>query len=112
MAEKAMKCLDDGFESAMTVMILPNWIRKYFKTSNHLERLNLEIKRRANIIGIFPNEESILRLIGSLLLGLNDVKAVGRSIFSKKTLEKIITPEIQKELRITAEEEEQRLLAA
>ena len=91
-AEKAMKCLDDGFESAMTVMILPNWIRKYFRTSNHLERLNREIKRRANIIGIFPNEESILRLIGSLLLELNDVKVVGKSIFSRKTLKKMITP--------------------
>ena len=106
-----MRCLDEGFESAMTVMILPEWIRKYFRTSNHLERLNREIKRRSNVIGIFPNDESILRLIGSLLLEINDVKAVGRSIFSKKTLEKMITPKIQKELRITAEEE-QRLLAA
>lgn len=72
----------------MTVMILPNWIRKYFRTPNHLERLNREIKRRANVIGIFPNEESILRVICSFLLELNDVKAVGRSIFSRKTLEK------------------------
>lgn len=110
-AEKAMRCLDEGFESAMTVMILPKWIRKYFRTSNHLERLNREIKRRAKVIGIFPNEESVLRLIGSLLLEINDVKAVGRSIFSKQTLEKMITPKIQKELRIAAEEE-QRLLAA
>ena len=105
-AEKAMRCLDEGFESAMTVMILPKWIRKYFRTSNHLERLNREIKRRAKVIGIFPNEESVLRLIGSLLLEINDVKAVGRSIFSKQTLEKMITPKIQKELRIAAEEEQ------
>jgi len=64
-AEPAMVCLDEGFDDAMTVMVLPKRLRKYMRTSNHIERLNRELKRRSNVIGIFPNAESINRLMGS-----------------------------------------------
>jgi transposase-like protein len=67
-AEKSMKCLDEGFDAAMTVMTLPIKIRKPFRTSNHLERLNEELKRRSKVIGIFPNAGSIIRLMGSVLM--------------------------------------------
>jgi transposase-like protein len=67
-AEKAMECLDRGFESAMTVMTIPEVIRRPFRTSNYLERLNRELKKRSNVIGIFPNEDSIIRLMGSVLI--------------------------------------------
>ena len=43
-AEEAINCLDEGFESAMSVMVLPHYLRKYFRTSNHIERLNKELK--------------------------------------------------------------------
>ena len=59
-AEAAMKTLDEGLESSMTVMILPQWFRKYFRTSNHIERLNRELKRWSNVIGIFPDEDSLV----------------------------------------------------
>ena len=45
-AETAMTCLDEGFESAMTVMLLHVGLRRYYRTSNHIERLNKELKRR------------------------------------------------------------------
>ena len=64
--ENAMKTLDEGFENAITIMILPQGLRKYFRTSNHIERVNRELKRRSNVIGIFPKEDSLLRLIESL----------------------------------------------
>ena len=64
-AEAAMICLDEGFESAMTAMILPAGIRRFYRTSNHIERLNKELKRRSKVIGIFPNENSLLRLMGA-----------------------------------------------
>lgn len=67
-AEAAMQCLDEGFESVMTIMVFPKTMRRYFRTTNHLERLNKELKRRSNVIGIFPNEESLLRLMGSVLI--------------------------------------------
>ena len=40
--------------------------------TNPLERLNKEVKRRADVVGIFPDEDSITRLIGAVLLGAND----------------------------------------
>ena len=64
--ENAIKTLDEGFENAITIMILPQGLRKYFRTSNHIERVNRELKRRSNVIGIFPKEDSLLRLIESL----------------------------------------------
>lgn len=67
-AEKAMDCLDCGFEDAMTVMVIPERLRRVFRTSNYIERLNGELKRRSKVIGIFPNEGSILRLMGAVLI--------------------------------------------
>lgn len=72
-ADKAMRCLDEGFDSAMTVMLLPIEMRREFRTSNHIERLNKELKRRSKAIGIFPNEESLIRIIGAVLMERNQI---------------------------------------
>lgn len=90
-AEKAMECLETGFESAMTVMIFSENTRKVLRTSNHIERLNRELKRRANVIGIFPNSESLLRLMGTVILERNDVlKSAARKVFYQPAYEEII----------------------
>lgn len=90
-AEKAMECLETGFESAMTVMIFSENTRKVLRTSNHIERLNRELKRGANVIGIFPNSESLLRLMGSVILERNDVlKSAARKVFYQPAYEEII----------------------
>ena len=72
-AETAMSCLDEGFESAMTAMILPRGMQRFFRTSNAVERLNKELKRRSQVIGIFPNEESLIQLMGSVLIEQNSL---------------------------------------
>ena len=77
-APKAMECLDNGFEDVMAIMVLPEPFRKYIRTTNHLERLNKELKRRSNVIGVFPNEASLNRIIGSVLIELNDAYMVER----------------------------------
>ena len=59
-AESAVACLDEGFESAMTVMTLPEHLRRFYRTSNNIERINKELKRRSKVIGVFPNAESLL----------------------------------------------------
>ena len=71
-AESAVACLDEGFESSMTVMLLPAWLRRFYRTSNQIERLNKELKRRSKVIGVFPNEDSVLRLMGSVLMERHD----------------------------------------
>ena len=111
-AEKSMECLDRGFEDTMTVMVLPEKFRRYLRTTNHLERLNRELKRRSNVIGIFPNEASLLRLIGSVLIELNDVYSLSKKIPVPKSDFKIIQkPEITTKLHEIAKEQQQTLVA-
>ena len=72
LAPKAMERLDRGFDDAMTVMELPAEMRRPTRTSNYLERLNREVKRRSKVIGVFPNAESVGRLAGAVLMEEND----------------------------------------
>ena len=51
--------------------------------------MNREVKRRANVIGIFPNEEAIIRLVGALMLETNDEWAVARRSMSLETLARV-----------------------
>ena len=71
-AERAMDILEAGFEDAMTVMVLPKQWQQTFRSTNYLERLNRELKRRSNVIGVFPDEASLNRLMGSVLLDQHD----------------------------------------
>ena len=63
---------DAGFDDAMTAMRLPEQMRRCARTSNCLERLNKEIKRRSNVVGVFPSDGSAVRLVGALLMEEND----------------------------------------
>lgn len=109
-AEKAMQCLDEGFESVMSVLVLPESMRRFFRTSNHLERLNKELKRRSNVIGVFPNEASLLRLMGSVLLEQNE-RCSSHSKVHFKTEDAGQLDALRKDLRALALEQH-KLLAA
>ena len=71
-APKAVACLEDGFEDALSVIVLPEQYRQRLRTTNMQERLNQEIRRRERVIRIFPNAESALRLVGALLAEQNE----------------------------------------
>ena len=111
-AESAMKILDEGFEDAMTIMTLPLTLRRYFRTSNHIERLTRELKRRSSVIGVFPNADSLLRLMGSVLLEWDEQNPKRRAIFSPEVLKAALAPEALKKLEKRAKEQQKLLEAA
>ena len=88
-APKAVNALDTGFEDAMTVMQLPEWMRTKLRSSNWIERLNREFKRRSDVIQIFPNTASILRLMGAVAIEYNDQMSVKQRVFAEKTFARI-----------------------
>ena len=110
LAPAAMECLDLGFESAMTVLHLPLSVRKLVRTSNHMERINRELKRRSDAIGVFPNKESVIRLMGALLLEYHEkVQGQRRMIYQPTFAEVDSKAEILKQI---AHEQEQLLRTA
>ena len=66
-AARAIECLENGLEDALAVYSLPAKYRRRLKSTNMQERLIQEVRRRERVIRIFPNEASVLRLIGALL---------------------------------------------
>ena len=110
-AEEAMKCLDEGFDSAMTVMVLPGKMRTYFRTTNHIERINRELKRRSKVIGIFPNPASIIRLMGSVLIDLNEKMQEKNAIYSKETYNTVVRSDAPLKLLKIAEIQRELFIA-
>ncbi len=77
-APKAVAILDEGFDDVTAVLSLPLYYRKRLRTTNGVERLNQEIRRRERVIRIFPNEASVIRLMGALLMEQDEKWQTGR----------------------------------
>ncbi len=89
---KAAQVLSAGEDDVLTYMTFPpeHWTRIY--STNPLERLNREVKRRTNVVGIFPDPDAALRLVGSVLIEINDEWQVGRRYFSQQSMRKLKEP--------------------
>ncbi|PJF05986.1 IS256 family transposase, partial [Limosilactobacillus fermentum] len=74
---KVVKKLENSFDELMVIYQLPEELRKRLRTNNTIERVNQEIRRRDRVIRIFPNDLSVLRLMGALLIEQNEKWAAG-----------------------------------
>jgi putative transposase len=83
---KLAALMDEAEHEVLAHMGFPREHRAQLHSTNPLERLNGELKRRADVVGIFPNEGAIVRLVGALLLEQNDEWAIQRRYMSLETL--------------------------
>jgi len=90
---RAAQLLSEAEDDVLAYMAFPvdHWARIY--STNPLERLNKEIKRRVNVVGVFPDVPSVERLVGSLLIEINDEWQVERRYFSLESMRKLLQPE-------------------
>lgn len=86
---RAAQCLLEAEEEILAHMAFPREHWRKLGSTNPLERLNEEIARRTRVVGIFPNDKSLLRLVGALLLEQNDEWAVTRRYMSQKSLAEV-----------------------
>ena len=83
---KLAELMDSSREDVLVYMAFPREHWSQIASTNPLERVNGEIKRRSDVIGIFPNERAVVRLVGALMLEQNDEWAVSRRYMSLESL--------------------------
>jgi putative transposase len=84
--------MDGSEDDVLAYMAFPAAHRTKLHSVNTLERLNKEVKRRADVVGIFPSEASIVRLIGAVLLEANDEWQLQHRYMGVEAMGEILTP--------------------
>lgn len=90
---KVAQLLEEAEEELLAFMAFPPEHRSKLRSTNPLERINREIGRRSDVVGIYPNDESLLRLSGALLLEQTDEWLVSRRYLSAESLAKLYPEE-------------------
>jgi transposase-like protein len=101
--EKAAVLMAGAKEEVLAFSCFPRAHWRQIWSTNPLERLNKELKRRCRVVGIFPNEAAVTRLGGAVLLDIHDEwQAAERRYFSEASMEKL-AGERDNELAVTTE---------
>jgi len=106
---KVAQMLVDAEDDLLAFYALPSSQRSKLGSTNPLERVNREIGRRTDVVGIFPNDQALIRLAGALLIEQSDDWLVTRRYLSEDSMAELLTvrtdgqEEIEKELQRTKE---------
>ena len=95
---KVAELMDSAEDDVLAFMSFPKEHWPQLASTNSLERLNKEIKRRSRVVGIFPNNAAIMRLVGTLLAEQTDEWQVTRRYMSQETLARVLSKEDQANL--------------
>jgi transposase-like protein len=85
--------LEEAEEDLLAFYAFPVDHRPKLRSTNPLERVNREIGRRTDVVGIFPNDRSLIRLAASVVIEQNDEWLVGRRYLSNHSLEAVLDQE-------------------
>ena len=86
---KAAALLEQAADDILAFMHFPEEHWRRLASNNLLERLNREIRRRTDVVQVFPDEGSLLRLVGALLIEVDTEWAVGHRYFSETSMQKV-----------------------
>ena len=90
-APKVARLLSEAEEELLAFMAFPAEHWSKLRSTNPLERVNREIGRRSDVVGIYPNDAALIRLAGALLIEQNDEWLVGRRYLSAESLEAVLS---------------------
>ena len=109
---KVARLLEDAEDDVLAFYAFPAEHWPKLRSTNPLERFNREIGRRTDVVGIFPDDASVIRLVSMLAIEANDEWLVGRSYISQQSMATLYTPPVDKRLEQRTEQEEVELIAA
>ena len=101
--DKVAGLLEDAEEDILAFYAFPAEHRTKIRSTNPLERFNREIGRRTDVVGIFPDDASLIRLAGMLCIEQNDEWLVGRRYLSARAMEPLLQERLHREEEVTPE---------